>query len=476
MPIFRILILLLVVVSVIIVISENRKPYLSVFWIMFIVLFPGLGIAFYYLLGKDYRGRRTIKTDERIRLDMLRNQGVGNVVLTHPHTDKYQKLADMMHKANDTPLLKGNEVRIFTDFTPMFEAMLDDIASAKSFIHIQFYIVENDEVGQQLSDLLIRKAAEGVDVRLMYDSCANLFVHSRYYDRMRKNGVKVKSFQKFLPALFNREVNCRTHRKIVVIDGQTGYTGGMNIARRYRDGINHGAWRDTQLRIVGPAVSQLEVSFLSDWRFCTKELLDDPRFFPPIASKAGGGESAHGAIVQIVTSGPMDEWNTVMQGMVQTMAQSRRYLYLQTPYFTPPHPVLLAIRNAALAGVDVRLMLPATSDRGSITRLASQSYFRDLLPAGVKIYLYGNGFLHAKTIVCDDDFVTIGSTNLDPRSLEQNFEVNAFIYDNETACRQRDIFVDDLQHCILVDPEKWGKRPRIQKFLESSARILTPIL
>ena len=476
MPIFRILILLLVVVSVIIVISENRKPYLSVFWIMFIVLFPGLGIAFYYLLGKDYRGRRTIKTDERIRLDMLRNQGVGNVVLTHPHTDKYQKLADMMHKANDTPLLKGNEVRIFTDFTPMFEAMLDDIASAKSFIHIQFYIVENDEVGQQLSDLLIRKAAEGVDVRLMYDSCANLFVHSRYYDRMRKNGVKVKSFQKFLPALFNREVNCRTHRKIVVIDGQTGYTGGMNIARRYRDGINHGAWRDTQLRIVGPAVSQLEVSFLSDWRFCTKELLDDPRFFPPIASKAGAGESAHGAIVQIVTSGPMDEWNTVMQGMVQTMAQSRRYLYLQTPYFTPPHPVLLAIRNAALAGVDVRLMLPATSDRGSITRLASQSYFRDLLPAGVKIYLYGNGFLHAKTIVCDDDFVTIGSTNLDPRSLEQNFEVNAFIYDNETACRQRDIFVDDLQHCTLVDPENWGKRPRIQKFLESSARILTPIL
>ena len=469
---YRLVVLLLVIVSVIIVISENRKPYLSVFWIMFIVLIPGLGIAFYYLLGKDYRGRRTIKTDERMHLDMLRNQAVGDAVLTRPHSDKYQKLADMMHKANDTPLLVGNEVRIFTDFTPMFEAMLDDIASAKSFIHIQFYIVENDEVGQQLSDLLIRKAAEGVDVRLIYDSCANLFVHSGYYDRMRKNGVKVKSFQKFLPALFNREVNCRTHRKIVVIDGQTGYTGGMNIARRYRDGINHGAWRDTQLRIIGPAVSQLEVSFLSDWRFCTKELLDDPRFFPTQTIT----QSGNNAIVQIVTSGPMDEWNTVMQGMVQAMAQSRHYLYLQTPYFTPPHPVLLAIRNAALAGVDVRLMVPAASDRGAITRLASQSYFRDLLPAGVKIYLYTNGFLHAKTIVCDDDFTTIGSTNLDPRSLEQNFEVNAFIYDNNTAMRQRDIFIDDQQHCTLVDPDLWQQRPRLQKFLESSARILTPIL
>lgn len=470
--IYRLVVLLLVIVSVIIVISENRKPYLSVFWIMFIVLIPGLGIAFYYLLGKDYRGRRTIKTDERMHLDMLRNQAVGDAVLTRPHSDKYQKLADMMHKANDTPLLDGNEVRIFTDFTPMFEAMLDDIASAKSFIHIQFYIVENDEVGQQLSDLLIRKAAEGVDVRLIYDSCANLFVHSGYYDRMRKNGVKVKSFQKFLPALFNREVNCRTHRKIVVIDGQTGYTGGMNIARRYRDGINYGAWRDTQLRIIGPAVSQLEVSFLSDWRFCTKELLDDPRFFPTQTIT----QSGNNAIVQIVTSGPMDEWNTVMQGMVQAMAQSRHYLYLQTPYFTPPHPVLLAIRNAALAGVDVRLMVPAASDRGAITRLASQSYFRDLLPAGVKIYLYTNGFLHAKTIVCDDDFTTIGSTNLDPRSLEQNFEVNAFIYDNDTAMRQRDIFIDDQQHCTLVDPDLWQQRPRLQKFLESSARILTPIL
>ena len=473
MPIYRIVLLLLIIVSVVIVISENRKPYLSVFWIMFILLLPGLGIVFYFLLGKDYRSRRTIQTDERMRLDMLRNQAVGDAVLTHPHSDKYQKLADMMLKANDTPLLDGNEVQIYTDFTPMFEAMLDDIASAKSFIHIQFYIVENDEVGQQLSDLLIRKAVEGVDVRLMYDSCANLFVHSRYYDRMRHNGVKVKSFQKFLPALFNREVNCRTHRKIVVIDGQTGYTGGMNIARRYRDGINNGVWRDTHIRLVGPAVSQLEVSFLSDWRFCTKELLDEPRFFPTLPATQ---PLSHAATLQIITTGPMDEWNAVMQGLVQVIAQSRRYLYIQTPYFTPPHPVLLAIRNAALAGVDVRLMLPATSDRGAITRLASQSYFRDLLPAGVKIYLYNNGFMHAKTLVCDDDFASIGSTNLDPRSLEQNFEVDAFIYDNDVACRQRDIFLEDMNLCTLVDPDEWQRRPRLQKFLESSARILTPIL
>ena len=172
----------------------------------------------------------------------------------------------------------------------------------------------------------------------------------------------------------------------------------------------------------------------------------------------------------------MDEWNTVMQGMVQAIAQSRRYLYIQTPYFLPTHPILLAMRNAALAGVDVRLMLPAVSDRSRITLAASKSYFRDLMPAGVKIYLYNKGFLHAKTMVCDDDFVTIGSTNLDPRSLEQNFEVNAFIYDTNIAIRQRDIFLDDLEECTLVDPEQWQHRPYLEKLAQSTARIFTPIL
>lgn len=443
------------------------------FWIVFIVLLPGVGTVFYLLLGKDYRSRRVIKSDELARFDALRDKAVGgNVVDTLPN-DKYNKLASMMRHANDTPLISGNEVRFFTDFTPMFQSMLDDISRAKSFVHIQFYIVENDEVGHQLSSLLIRKAQEGVDVRLMFDSWANLFVRSEYYEHMRRGGVKVQSFQKLIPSMFTRDVNCRTHRKIVVIDGHTGYTGGMNIARRYRDGINHGAWRDTHIRIQGPAVSQLELSILADWRFCTKELLDDPRFFPTYPPTPSTHPSA---TLQIVTSGPMDEWNTVMQGMVQAIAQSRRYLYVQTPYFIPTHPILLALRNAALAGVDVRLMLPAVADRSRLTLAASKSYFRDLMPAGVKIYLYNKGFLHSKTMVCDDDFVTVGSTNLDPRSLEQNFEVNAFVYDEALARRQRDIFLDDLEECILIDPEQWQHRPWIQKFAQSTARIFTPIL
>lgn len=471
--IFEIILGLIALSVVVVVISENRKPYVSIFWILFITVLPGVGLALYLLLGKDYRSRRIIRPDEMARFDTLRDNSVGNNIIATLPNEKYQKLADMMLGSNDTPVLNGNEVRIFTDFTPMFQSMLDDIARAKSFVHIQFYIVEDDEVGRQLSSLLIRKAQEGVDVRLMFDSWGNLFVKGDYYNHMRRGGVKVQSFQKFIPSMFTRDVNCRTHRKIVVIDGITGYTGGMNIARRYRDGINHGVWRDTHIRLHGPAVAQLELSILADWRFCTKELLDEPRFFPTPAAQT---QESQGSLVQIVTSSPMDEWNTVMQGMVQAIAQSRRYLYLQTPYFIPSPPILMGLRNAALAGVDVRLMLPAKADRGAITLYASKSYFRDLMPAGVKIYLYNKGYLHAKTMVCDDDFVTIGSTNIDPRSLEQNFEVNAFIYDHDVAVHQRDIFLDDMQFCTLIVSEEWQQRKKTEKFLESSARILTPIL
>lgn len=473
--IFEILLALIVVGSIVLVIMENRKPYISLFWVILLAVLPGVGLVLYLLLGKDYRSRRIIKPDELARLDALRDRAAGKSIVATPPTDKYTKLATMMCRANDTPLFAGNQVRIFTDFTPMFQSMLDDIASAKHYVHIQFYIIEDDEVGRQLSSLLIRKAQEGVDVRLIYDSWGNLFVKGRYYDHMRQGGVKVQSFQKMLHSMLSREVNCRTHRKIVTIDGQRGYIGGMNIARRYRDGINHGNWRDTHIRIEGPAVTQMEVSLLSDWRFCTKELLADQRFFPT-TPPAHGAEAVNGAQVQIVTSGPMDEWNTVMQGMVQVIAQSRQYLYLQTPYFIPTHPILLALRNAALAGVDVRIMLPATADRGAVMLYASQSYFRDLLPAGVKIYMYNKGYLHAKTIVCDDDFATIGSTNIDPRSLEQNFEVNAFLYDRNLAIHQRQIFMDDLKECTLIDAAEWAQRPAWHKFRQSFSRLLTPIL
>lgn len=468
--VFEILYIIILVSSIILVIMENRKPTIAIFWVMVLTLLPVAGFVFYLLFGKDHRSRRVIKPNEMQRLAALRDAIGSDSVIDRPHDEKFHKLASMMHGMGDSPLFEGNDVRIFTDFTPMFQSLLDDIAAAQSYVHIQFYKIEDDEVGRQLANLLIDKAQQGVDVRLMYDSFANLFVRGGYYDRMRQGGVHVQSFLKLIPSMFTRDVNCRTHRKIVVIDGAVGYTGGMNIARRYRDGIKHGIWRDTHIRITGPTVSQLEVALLADWRFCTKELLDNPHFFPPVAKSPANRQ------VQIVTSGPMDMWNTVMQGMVQAIAQSRRTLWLQTPYFLPTEPILLALRNAAIAGVDVRIMMPDSADRGAVMLYASESFFREVMEAGIKIYLYHDGYLHAKTMVVDEEFVTIGSTNIDSRSMEQNFEVNAFIYDAEVARRQCDIFISDMKSCTLIDPAQWERRSVWHRGLESLSRLLTPLL
>lgn len=469
--VFEILYFLILASSILLVILENRRPGIAIFWVLLLILFPVVGFILYFLFGKDYRSSRVIKPYEMRSIALLRDEAGINSFVKSPDDTNYEKLAAMLRTANDAPIFNGNNVRIFTDFTPMFQSLIDDVSSAKSYVHIQFYKIEDDEVGRQLAQLLVEKAQQGVDVRLMYDSFANLFVRSKYYNMMRDGGVKVHPFLKFIPSIFTRDVNCRTHRKIVVIDGTIGYTGGMNIARRYRDGIHHGAWRDTHIRISGPAASQLEVALLADWRFCTKELLADPHYFP-VATTSPSDLST----VQIVTSGPMDDWDTVMQGMVQAIAQSRKYLWIQSPYFIPTEPILLALCNAALAGVDVRLMIPATGDRGVLLLRASESFFQDVMRAGVKVYLYQDGYLHAKTMVSDDDFVTIGSTNIDSRSMGQNFEVNAFIYDPAVAIRQRDIFLDDLKRCAPVDPADWQHRPLGRRLAQGIARLLSPLL
>ena len=469
--VFEILYFLILAGSVTLVVTENRNPMKALIWVLLLTLLPGVGLVAYLLVGKDFRSRRIISDDELRQFEALRDHAAQGHLLDAPDNPTYRKLCDMMRTANSSPLFAHNDIRIFTDFRPFWDDLLADIANAQHFIHIQFYIIEDDEVGRQLRQMLIDKARQGVDVRLMYDSWANLFVNRKYYKEMARGGVKVQPFLQLIPSVMTRDVNCRTHRKIVVIDGTVGYTGGMNIARRYRDGIQGGVWRDTHIRLTGPAVSQLELALLADWRFCTKEMLLESRFFPvlPVTDQPGSP-------VQIITSGPMDEWNTVMQGMVQIIAQSRRYLYLQTPYFIPTEPILLALRNAALAGVDVRVMMPSTADRGAIMLYASQSYFHEAMRAGVKIYLYRAGYLHAKTMVADDEFVTIGSTNIDSRSFEQNFEVNAFIYDPAAAIRQRDIFLDDATRCTQVDHFLWMQRPLWHRLRESLSRLLTPLL
>lgn len=255
----------------------------------------------------------------------------------------------------------------------------------------------------------------------------------------------------------------------MVIDGRIGYTGGMNIAERYSSGVHGGIWRDTHIRVEGPAAAEMQTAFIVDWQFCSKEQLDGDRYFPAINSM---GDS----VLQVATSGPMDEWNVTMQGMTRMITQARDYVYIESPYLIPTESVLMALRNAALSGTDVRIIIPYRGDKGVLVPLASRSYVEECLVAGVRIFFYGGGYMHSKTIVSDDSIATVGSTNLDVRSFEQDFEINAFIYDRDVTMELKRAFLDDQANSREVFLKEWTERSRWERFKESFARIFSPIL
>ena len=416
----------------------------------------------------DNRHRRLIKED-----DLSRLKGITEIIqggdISSDIPAQYKPLAGMLHKMNRAYPLSGNKVEIITDFQTMSDRLIADIGSARQHINMLFFKFEDDEVGRRIADALIKKAEEGVQVRLIYDDAGNLMVPRRFYKKLRKHGLQVRGFIKIFLPILSRDYNSRNHRKVVVIDGKVGYMGGMNIAQRYAEGLKWGIWRDTQIRIMGPAVSELQTSFLTDWKF-TKGDTPDLGLMYPYNAPCGN------TLMQIVTGGPMDKWNAMMQAYMTAIVSARSYAYLQSPYFIPPEPIMKVLQNAALSGVDVRVMIPYRGDKGVLPPWASRSYIKEALNAGIRMYLYRKGYMHAKTLVIDDSLVTIGSTNLDFRGFEQDFEINAFMYDENLARQQHDLFIEDQKDAELIDPLEWDKRPLLDKAKESAARIFSQVL
>ena len=454
--------------TVFVIITENRNPTKTLAWCMVLVFMPYIGIVLYVLFGMDNRHRRLIKKEEYERLKWM-TEVIQNDDIVSDIPDRHKPLVTMLSKANGAYPLSGNKVEIMTDFTTMADRLVADIESAKHNINILFFKFEDDQAGNRIADALMRKAAEGVQVRLIYDEAGNMSVPRRFYRRLRKNGIQVRGFIRIFLPILSRDYNSRNHRKVVVIDGEVGYMGGMNIAQRYAEGLKWGVWRDTHIRITGPAVSELQTSFLTDWKFTKGDCPDLDSMYP---YNPPCGET----MMQIVTGGSMDRWNIMMQAYMTAIAGSRKYAYLQSPYFIPPEPLMRVLQNAALSGVDVRVMIPYRGDKGILPPWASRSYFKDAMTAGIKIFLYRKGYMHAKTLVIDDCFVTIGSTNIDFRGFEQDFEINAFIYDSDLACQQREIFLLDQEDAQLITLDEWEKRPRTEKALESFARVFSQVL
>ena len=467
-PLFKVLYLITALGAVLVVVSENRNPLKTISWVLVLLLLPFVGLVFYFFFGQNTRkliivSRRTYRRIMRRPMTYLLPQVLDEI------PDELEPFVALNYRNTHAPVLDYSDMAIYTSGGEMFDALKEAIRNAKNYIHLQFYIFDNDNIGHEIRNLLIAKAREGVKVRVMYDDVGNFHVLNSFYRGMEKAGIEVACYLRVVFPLLTSKVNYRNHRKLTVIDGEIGFIGGMNIADRYRDGVSWGRWRDTHISFKGAGVQGLQSSFLIDWYTATKTLLSDKEYFPPYKVEPSP------SLLQIVPGGPIDRWRSLLQATVLIISRARHYLYIQTPYLLPTEGINQALQTAARCGVDVRIMIPHRCD-AFMPGTASKSYVTDLLSAGVKVYLYTEGFLHSKLIVCDDYVSVVGSANMDFRSFEHNFETNAYLYDRDTALRFKEIFHADEAACRKVLYEKWKKRPLYKRFTESVMRLFSPLL
>ena len=460
------------VLTIVHVVLDNRQPAKTMAWALVIYFVPIVGVGFYLFFGINTRKERYVsernmnQLTKRSMLEFVEQQ---NLRLPERH----KPLIDLFINQNLSLPFKDNNVDIYTDGYQFFTALLQEISKARSHIHLDMYIFADDALGRLVADALIDKARQGVEIRVIYDDVGCWNVSSQFFERMREEGIEVVAFMPVRFPSFTSKVNYRNHRKIIVIDGQVGFIGGMNIALRYVKGTKEQPWRDTMLKVTGGAVNALQRAFLVDWYFVDRTLLSDRKYYPQ--RTAAEGQLSNNCLAQVVTSGPVTPYPEIMQGFVRIITGARRYLYLETPYFLPNDPVLFALKTVALAGVDVRVICPRHSD-ARFVEWASRSYLREVVEAGVKVKLYDAGFLHSKLMVCDDSISTCGSTNLDFRSFENNFEANVFFYDEGVALRMKKVFLDDeLLSVSLTDLPQRMRAGFFTRLWESVTRMLSPL-
>jgi cardiolipin synthase len=458
-----------------IVFFERREPGNATVWILALVLLPLLGFILYLLFGQHYfkerkfalkaRGDREMLEgfvkDQRSALDKA---GIDGMCEREPLV----QIMNLLLANNKSLITEKNEVRSFVTGQDKFDALLLAIKGAKHHIHMEYYIIRDDELGKEVIAALTEKARQGVEVRLLYDVLGNKIPAEGYRD-LKAAGGKVSEFYRSLIPAVTLRVNYHDHRKIAVIDGEIGFLGGFNIGTEYLGKGPLGFWRDTAVEIRGRGASLLQLRFILDWNYGTKEgLTVTGQYFPLLPGKGG-------STVQVVSGGPDNEWNPIKEEYLKLISIAKKYIYLQTPYFVPDPSIMNALRIAALSGVDVRIMIPDKPDH-PLVYWATTSFTGELLDAGVRTYTYNNGFIHAKTATVDDLVSSIGTANWDIRSFRLNFETNAVIYDQEFAGQQRKHFEDDLKLSTEVTRERYAKRSVIIRAKEGIARLFSSVL
>lgn len=445
-------------------------------WIVILVLVPPVGFILYAMFGRSIAKNNMFRVKEK-EDKVIKNKILESYVEIEsnldPYLDENKDIIYTLANSNNAHFTADNDVDIYPESNMFFNSLLEELKKAEEYINIQFYIFKDDRIGKEIIEILKEKAQTGVEVRLLYDAVGGRNLSKKAVKEMKEAGVQVANFFPSFLNIINFNINFRNHRKIVVIDGKVGFVGGFNVGDEYlgRD-PKFGEWRDTHIKLTGSCVIDLSMRFLLDWRYTTKENLDLAKYFTKKREKSTGNVG-----IQIVSSGPdITELDEIKYGYMKMIQKARDYVYIQSPYLILDKTLMETLKVACLSGVDVRIMIPSKPDHPFVY-WASYSYAGELLDYGAKIYTYGeDAFLHAKTIVYDDSVASIGTANMDIRSFELNFEVNAFIYSEEKAREQRMIFERDIENSREITKEIYESRSTYIKIKESISRLLSPVL
>lgn len=472
-----IFLILNIVLAGFVVFLERRDAGTTWAWLLVLLFVPVVGFVLYLIFGQNLSRKKIFEWKDKkkigimeitdTQIHMLRN---GEFPFHDNKTAQYKDLIYMLLVNDSAVLTQDNKVDIYTDGKDKFHALMGDISDAKNHIHLVYYIIRDDKLGKDLLSLLVEKAKQGVEVRVLYDAMGSRRLPRKFFRPLIDAGGKVSAFFPAVIPHLNLQVNYRNHRKLAIIDGTVGYIGGFNIGDEYL-GLNKkfGYWRDTHLRVLGKAVFAMQTRFILDWNQASSNKISyEDRLFPEIGAV---GDTD----VQIVSSGPDSEWEQIKYGYIKLINSAKEYILIQTPYFIPDSSVLDALKIAVLSGVDVRLMIPSKPDHPFVY-WATYSNVGDLLETGAKVYIYENGFIHAKTMVADGKIASVGTANIDVRSFRLNFEVNAFLYDQDLVQELVQIFEKDATLSRELTYKQYLKRPKIIRFKESVSRLLSPIL
>lgn len=470
------------IIALTIIFLERKDPSATLAWIMILFLVPVAGIIFYFLFSQNIARQRIFRLTkyEKSVIDQalswqIQDMQNGEFVFVNSEAEKWRSMIRLHQNYAKSFLTQDNKIEMLTNGNQMLDALLRDIGEAKYVVSVEYYIVKNDSAGRALLDALTAKAAEGVEVRLLMDAMGSRQFSDRHLEPFKQAGGKFAFFfpirvKLFKLKIFSLKFNYRNHRKLVVIDNRIGYLGGFNIGKEYLGKMKKiGYWRDTHLRLRGSCVQDMNARFILDWRFASKEKI--------VISQAYYSEPEQAGVtgVQIVASGPDSSREEVKHGYLKMISSARKNIYIQTPYFVPDASILDSLKMAALSGVDVRVMIPCKPDH-MFVYWATYFYSAVLLKAGAKIYVYDNGFLHAKTMAVDGEVASIGSANFDIRSFRLNFEANAFVYDADEAGKLESSFKADIAHCHELTEELYRSRSLLIKFKEGVARLLSNLL